>query len=162
MRHLFSQCCCETTALRGGIWKQVVPLLSLPQSMFDWAAEAWKLDAANENDPPQLLESGSADGAGLELDLNSFVDFGSSNIASLQRGRSSRFGDVVVKCARASHKLPPHDVRNEARLMSQLKHPNVRPSLHLPLRIRSKRVVTGLRALQCVSCGRLAHLGRAL
>lgn len=94
--------------------------------MRSWASGAWNLKPANENDPIELIEKGTASGGSLELDIDSFDDFSSSNIANLQKGRSSRYGEVVVKCVRASHRQPPHDVRNEACLLARLSHKNVR------------------------------------
>jgi hypothetical protein len=93
--------------------------------MRGWETEAWDLRPANVDNPPELLESGVAQGKGLLLDIDSFEDFGSSNIASIQKGRLQNGREVVIKCARASHKQPPHDVRNEARILASLSHPNV-------------------------------------
>ena len=100
---------------------------------MSWASEAWDLRPANEDDPAELLEPGKAKGKRLELDIGSFQDVGSSNIASIQRGRSTVFGDVIIKCARASHRQPPHDVREEARILAALSHDNVRLAFNASL-----------------------------
>ena len=95
-----------------------------------------KLDALNSDHSLELFCPGIAAGAGLDLDLSTLSDHVSSRAATISRciRKDPSASVLAIKSVFAPDVRLPHDIRNEARTMASLDHPNVRSCLRSNIR----------------------------
>jgi hypothetical protein len=83
----------------------------------------------NADHSKELLQAGTLQGQPVNADLASLEEHVTSRAAVIYKARSTSGSLLAAKVVFAPDMQPPHNVKKEARLLSQLEHPNVKSAL---------------------------------
>lgn len=78
-----------------------------------------------EDDPKELLQSGSLHGSSVKLKLSTITEHITSRTATILKADSIQYGSVALKIVFAPNVRKPHNLRKEARILAEIDHPNV-------------------------------------
>ena len=77
------------------------------------------------DDPPELAVAGVSSGKSLNIDISTIQQHVNSRAATILRATSSTLGSLALKVVFAPDVREPHNLRREAKLLSELTHDNV-------------------------------------